>query len=413
MSMVGVKRGTQTFSKAPSSSPSVARDNGGGSAVGAGNISAGDFQKAYGDQNVGDVLNKVADPNYVDPAKKVRSVGSNELGKDAFLKLMLAQMKHQDPTNPMQSHEMAAQLAQFTSLEQLNNINTTLEAMKNQASPATNYQALALIGKKVSGDSSKIVRTTGDRMHNVNFEMMNDAEKVTITVKDSAGNVVRKIAQGAMKKGANSFEWNGLNEEGGAARPGEYKVSIEGVSSSGKKVFAKTTFGGRITGLNYTQEGPVLLVGNQSVKLSDVKKIEDAGPEDAIAPIPLGVGAGAGAKAAAGSPAPMAMGPKPASGPLPAQVQMKPESRELAKGANAQKILQQKALEKQAAPTSSAGSTPTMSQVPARTLMSEPVGASSSTEENIPAAEDAPVVQNNLESIGLPRELMQQIAKAK
>jgi len=221
----------------------------------------------------------------------VRAVGNNELGKDAFLKLMLAQMKHQDPTNPMQSHEMAAQLAQFTSLEQLNNINTTLEGMRDGQAPNTNFQALAFIGKKVSGDSSKLTRAAGDTKHGFNFDLMNDAAKTSVTIKDAAGNVVRKMDLPNLKKGPNAIEWNGLDEAGLPARAGEYKFVVEASGSNGQKIFAKTSFEGRITGLNYGKDGPVLMVGDQTIRMSDVKKIEDAGPETAAAPaVPLSAG---------------------------------------------------------------------------------------------------------------------------
>ncbi len=274
MSIVDVKRSVQAFSREPmpSSFKSSGAQTGG----------AGEFQKVFGDQALGDVLNQIADPNWIDPSKKMRTVGNDELGKDAFMKLMLAQMKHQDPTNPLQSHEMAAQLAQFTSLEQLTNINATLSQMQGAQAPAVNYQALALIGKKVSGDSSKFVRAAGDTKHALNFELLGDAAKVKVRIKDSTGKIVRKLELGSLKKGANTVTWNGLNEEGAPARPGEYRISIEAVSSNGGKVFAKTTFGGRITGLNFTPDGPVLIVGDQSIKLSDVKKIEDASPEDEV-----------------------------------------------------------------------------------------------------------------------------------
>ena len=282
MSMA-IKRGTNTFSTAKQNSS--AKSNEGS------NLDAGALEKAYGTSDLGEVLNKVADPNWVDPNKKMRAVGDNKLDKDAFLKLMLAQMKHQDPTNPMQSHEMAAQLAQFTSLEQMNNMNTTLEAIKNNSSPASNYQALGLIGKKISGDSSKLVRAAGDTKQGISFELLADTQKVNVTVKDATGAVVRKMEFAGLKKGRNSVEWNGLNEEGLAARPGEYRISVEGVASTGQKVHAKTAFSGRITGLSYTNEGPVLLVGEQTVKLSDVKKIEDMGPEANARAVPLGAGA--------------------------------------------------------------------------------------------------------------------------
>jgi flagellar basal-body rod modification protein FlgD len=283
MAVMNVKRGTNTFTKAGDNASFRTEGNHEGGAQ--------DFAKAFGDQTVGDLANKAADPNWVDPSKKMRTVGNNELGKDAFMKLMLAQMKNQDPTNPTPSHEMAAQLAQFTSLEQLSNINTTLEGMKQQQAPGVNFQALAFIGKKVSGDSAKITRGKGDTKHAFNFELMNDAKEVHVQVKDAAGNVLRKLDFPNLKKGTNTIEWNGLDEAGAPARAGEYKFTIDAKSPAGTRVYAKTAFAGRITGLNYGSDGPILLVGDQSIKLADVKKIEDVGPEAAPAPLtPLQAG---------------------------------------------------------------------------------------------------------------------------
>ena len=270
MAMVSVKQGTRTWSpsaQTTSAKPETVQ-----------NLSAGDKARALGNENIGDVLNKVADPNYVDPAK-TRKVGNNQLDKDAFLKLMLAQMKHQDPTKPMESHEMAAQLAQFTSLEQLNNINMTLESMKNSQAPTAGYQALNFIGKRVTGDSSKITRSAGDTNHDVNFQLMGDAVKIKVSIKDADGKTVKVLERGMLKKGENSVRWNGLSEDGMASRPGEYKVTVEGSNPTGGKVFAKTEFDGKITGVNFTGQGPVLLVGTQTIKLQDVKKIvEEAAP---------------------------------------------------------------------------------------------------------------------------------------
>lgn len=260
-------------------------------------MSAQDSEKVLGGQDMGELLNKVADPNWVDPAK-TRKVGNNQLDKDAFMKLMLTQMKHQDPTNPMQSHEMAAQLAQFTSLEQLNNINATLEGMKSAQQPAANYQALNFIGKKVAGDSSKIVRVAGDKHHDFNFTLGGDASQVTLKVKDADGEVVRTIKMNNLRKGDNSIAWNGLLEDGSAARPGEYKIAAEAIASNGQKVFLKSEFDGKITGMNFTAQGPVLLVGNQTVRLQDVKKIYEPSPEEKAveqAPISPLEASGAGA----------------------------------------------------------------------------------------------------------------------
>lgn len=265
MAVMGLKNGVKSFSESPQNE-----------------INRGDRTQAMtaqdlaqlGGENIGDVLNKVADPNWVDPSKKMRAVGNDKLDKDAFMKLMLAQMKNQDPTNPMQSHEMAAQLAQFSSVEQLGNINDSLNELKQAQKPAESFQALNFIGKAVAGDSAKIARVRGDKSHDVSFKLPSDASDVTIKVKNPNGDLIRTVALKNQKAGDNAWTWNGLDENGKAAPAGDYSLFFE-AKAGDKKLSVQTAFEGMITGVNYTSEGPVLLVGTQSVKLKDVKKIVD------------------------------------------------------------------------------------------------------------------------------------------
>lgn len=268
MAVMGIKTGTKSWSDAPQNELAIVK----GDKV---NLNSAHDQTKLGDENVGDLLNKLVDPNWVDPAKKVRAVGSDKMDKDSFMKLMLAQMKHQDPTNPMQSHELAAQLAQFSSVEQLQNVNKTLDEMKAGQKPSEGFQALNFIGKAVSGDSSKITRVKGDKDHDFSYTLPDDAAEAKIRVRNAAGETVRTVDLKSLKKGENSFAWNGLDERGNPAPAGDYQIFMEATASSGAKLAVKTTFEGTITGLSYSAEGPVLLVGNQSVKLKDVKKIVD------------------------------------------------------------------------------------------------------------------------------------------
>jgi flagellar basal-body rod modification protein FlgD len=266
MSVMGVKTGTKSWSDASQDVINKAdRTN---------TLSALD-QAKMGDENIGDALNKIADPNWVDPSKKVRAVGNDKMDKDAFMKLMLAQMKHQDPSNPMQSHELAAQLAQFSSVEQLQNINSTLTDLRAAQKPTETFQALNFIGKAVSGDSAKYVRVKGDKDYDFSFNLSDSAKEAVIRIRNSSGEVIRSINMKDLKKGANNFNWNGQDERGQVAPAGEYNFFVEATGSNGAKLAAKTDFEGKITGVNYTPEGPVLLVGNQSIKLKDVKKIVD------------------------------------------------------------------------------------------------------------------------------------------
>lgn len=269
MGVVGIKNGTKSWGDAKTQEFIQPE-------LGPKNVTQKDLEK-LGVDNMGEMLNRLSDPNHVAESKKVRAVGSDKMDKDAFMKLMLAQMKNQDPTNPLKSHEMAAQLAQFSSLEQLQNVNTNLDEMKNAQKPTETYQSLNFIGKGVAGDSSKLTRLKGDKSHDMSFKVSEAAQTAKIQIRDANGEVVRKVEMRDLKAGDNLYTWNGLDENGRSVPAGEYRMSIEALTSEGKKLAVKTDFEGVITGVNYTADGPVLLIGNQSVKLKDVKKIVDPG----------------------------------------------------------------------------------------------------------------------------------------
>ena len=235
-----------------------------------------DQKKRLGEDDIGAVLNKAADPNWVDPSKKIKGVGSNQLDKDAFFKLMLTQLKNQDPTNPLKNHEMAAQLAQFSTLEQMNNMNTTLSKIEGKNSQPENFQALNLIGKTVAGDSSKVVRSQFDTVHDFNFNLQQDANEAKIKVMNEKGDVVREFKLSSLKAGANKISWNGMNDKGDKQPVGQYQFQIEAMGGAGQKLQVKTEFSGVISGLSFSPEGPVLQVGNQTIKMRDVRQITDS-----------------------------------------------------------------------------------------------------------------------------------------
>ena len=279
--MMGVKGGTQTWSNSPQRSDFKSD--------GAQNISATDKQKYFDGEAIGDTANKIADPNWVDTSKKMRTVGKNELGKDAFMTLLLTQMKNQDPTNPLKSHEMAAQLAQFTSLEKLNNINDGIDNLRKDNQPSHNFQALALIGKSVTMDNSKITRNDEAATHELRFNLPQDAQKVTLDIKDANGNSIRKMEVKNLKAGPNQLSWNGQTEEGATAPKGDYTLGVEAINSAGKKLFVQTKADGIITGVNFTAQGAQLLMGKQVISMADVKSITDPGLNPEPEAKPMGV----------------------------------------------------------------------------------------------------------------------------
>lgn len=263
--MIAIKSGTQAYSKNPSEMKS---DN-------LNTLSATEKEKVLGGkEDIGELLNKVADPNWVDP-KKTRKVGNNDLDKDSFMKLFLAQLKNQDPTNTMDPHAMAAELAQFTSLEKLNNINEGIANLAKSTGSQGQYEVLSLVGKTITGDSSKVIRSDEKDMHDVTFKLGGDAELAEFSIKNAAGQEIRKLEARGLKTGPNKIVWDGLLENGNPAEVGEYNITITAKSASGQKLGAETKFEGTVSGIQFTGQGPVLKVGNSTVRMSDVKGIVD------------------------------------------------------------------------------------------------------------------------------------------
>lgn len=265
--MMNIKGGTKTWTEPGNTTPLRSNDN---KQI----MSANDRDNVLGDQDLGSYLNKIADPNYVDPAKTKR-VGNNQLDKDSFLKLFLAQLKNQDPMSPLESHELAAQLAQFTSIEKLGAIDEGIKDLSRAQNPAKSFDSLAMIGRHIEGDSSKIIRTDTKEAHDIRFNLMGDAVKATLSVKNAQGAEIRKMEVSGLKKGDNKVSWDGNLENGAPAPVGDYTVAISANSSSGQKIFAETAFRGQVTGVNFTAEGPVLMMGKTTVRMSDVKQISD------------------------------------------------------------------------------------------------------------------------------------------
>jgi len=264
---MGMKLNTKTWSDKPKSTESHASEPP--------SLTPEQKQKV-GAEDWSAVLNKAADKDWVDSSKRVAGHGSAQMDKDAFFKLMLAQLKNQDPMSPLKNHEMAAQLAQFSTLEQMSNMNTTLTKMEGKNSEPQNFQALNLIGKTVAGDSSRVVRSQFDKTHDFNFNLSQNASEANIKLMSAKGDVVREYKLTHLQAGANKVSWNGKSEVGIDQPAGEFFFQVEAKNNNGQKIPVKTEFQGVISGLSFSAEGPVLQVGSQTIKMKDVRQITDS-----------------------------------------------------------------------------------------------------------------------------------------
>lgn len=229
----------------------------------------------------------------------------NELGKDDFMKLMSAQLKYQDPISPMKNQEMAAQLAQFSALEQMMNVNQNLEKMAAGQKPSEHMIAASLIGKKVTSDNATI-SLEKDGQPEIPFEVPGDAKQVTLAVVDGKGEVVREMELGEMKQGKQSVRWDGKNKSGLPQPKGEYSYKITGLDAEGKPMNFATDSSGVVTGVSFEAGRSLLHVDGKKIPIDKIGRIESveakSGAPSVMGPAVPGKEGEASAKSMAAAP---------------------------------------------------------------------------------------------------------------
>ena len=212
------------------------------------------------------------------PAK---AQGSNELGKNEFLKILTAQLANQDPTAPVDSTAFVAQLAQFSTLEQMQNVNDTLTQVLalQQMSSQTDVVAVAVasVGKEAFYNAGQMTLSAGGTI-SVNATLAAPATDVVMEIDDANGNEVRRQSFGAMNVGSNTLTWDGRNDSGVAQPSGTYTVKVTAVDISGKPVSVTQQSSGLITGVTFQNGITQLMIGNTPISLSDVTEIQEPKP---------------------------------------------------------------------------------------------------------------------------------------
>jgi flagellar basal-body rod modification protein FlgD len=196
------------------------------------------------------------------------------LGKDDFMKLMLAQLQNQDPMNPMDDTQMVAQTAQFSSLEQLQNINSTLTSMAAQTGNGGVASASALLGKTVTVNGAPLV-LDGSNPGTMAYGLSGSAVAVVIRLQDASGKVVRTMNLGPQGQGVNQVSFDGLADDGTNLPAGTYTYQVAAADSAGNLLPAYTG-GGSVTSVSVQGGTLMLQVGGQSVPLSSVVGVTGA-----------------------------------------------------------------------------------------------------------------------------------------
>lgn len=210
-------------------------------------------------------------------AMETASPTDRTMGREEFLKLLVAQMSHQDPLNPLQGHEFAAQLAQFSSVEQLININESIAGQGEMnsilAQSINSGVAAGLIGKTVDADANMFMITGGSAADG-GVKLDAAAAGVTVTIKNSANQVIRTIDMGALAEGEHSFSWDGKSDGGATVPDGEYTFEITAVDAAGDAVSSSPLISGVVDRVTFTQDGIKLWVNGSPIFMGDVTSVE-------------------------------------------------------------------------------------------------------------------------------------------
>jgi flagellar basal-body rod modification protein FlgD len=207
----------------------------------------------------------------IDTTRKPKS----QMGKDEFLKLLTFQLKNQDPLNPMEQNKFTAELAQFSQLEQLQNLNTKFDQTNKSADMKDKFYAASFLGKQVitRGQSINIEAGKGANLH---FNLSQPAKNVVVRIFDEKGNVNGEVKAQNLAPGQQTLKWDGKALDGYEASPGRYAIQVYAWDQDAQRIPVETNAVGLVESVNFENGKPVLTVNGKRVSLEDVKSFHVA-----------------------------------------------------------------------------------------------------------------------------------------
>lgn len=178
--------------------------------------------------------------------------------QDRFLKLLVTQMKNQDPLNPLDNAQVTSQLAQINTVNGIEKLNTTLNAMSASFVAGQSLQSASLIGRTALADGNRLTLAAG-AMSRGGVQLDRAADSVVVTVSGPAGNTVRQMELGPRAAGLTTFDWDGRNDAGATMMPGNYTFSVT-AAGSGQKIPATPVAAGAVSGIVPDSNGIRLMI---------------------------------------------------------------------------------------------------------------------------------------------------------
>ena len=201
---------------------------------------------------------------------------TSSLGMDSFLQLLVTQLQYQDPLDPMDDKDFVAELATFSSLEQLTEINSGIEGLTTIGQEQQMLGAVNFIGKTIEATGTAVGLTKG-KATAVTFTLPEDASTCLVNVLDSSGNIVRTVDTGAAKAGQVEFTWDGKDYDGNVMDDGQYQVAVTATNANSDVMKVSSTMTGTVTGIQQVSGTYYLDIGNgRYVAFTDITNVVDS-----------------------------------------------------------------------------------------------------------------------------------------
>ncbi len=201
---------------------------------------------------------------------------ASQMGKDDFLLLLVTQLRYQDPLNPMENTEFVSQLAQFSSLEQMENLNTKFDDQAVLVKALNNTMAVSYVGKEVVLASNEL-QISEDQSARFGVHLGAAADNVSVTIRDAAGDPVRVLDLGGLSRGSHELGWDGRDAQGNVVPEGRYTIRVAATDASGGELSASPVVIGAVQSLVYENGTAYFTVGGARAPLAALIEVLDAG----------------------------------------------------------------------------------------------------------------------------------------
>jgi len=194
-----------------------------------------------------------------------------EVGKEAFLKLLVAQMEYQDPLDPTDNTEFVAQLAQFSSLEAMQNMQADIGDLSGNMNALRQQSSSDLVGRVVTVEGSAF-NYSGNPVP-LAYDLDGSASDVKVNIYNSSGKLIRTIQGQAGPDGEYTMFWDGMDAEGAPAGEGLYSVGVSAVDANGNDVGVTTYISDIVSSVIFKDGESFLNVGASLVSIDKIKGI--------------------------------------------------------------------------------------------------------------------------------------------